>query len=84
MVCVIEYGENKVDRVLLDNMREETLKQCVELAKPHFTTEASGNIRLDDMLGVAQTGVDFISVGYLTHSAGSVDLSMRCERTTHE
>jgi nicotinate-nucleotide pyrophosphorylase (carboxylating) len=74
---VIEYGRDKVDRVLLDNMTPEVLSECVKRCQGIFITEASGDITLDSVLSVAQTGVAFASVGKITHSAGSVDLSMR-------
>ncbi|MFH0878727.1 MAG: carboxylating nicotinate-nucleotide diphosphorylase [Lentisphaerota bacterium] len=64
------------DWVLLDNMQPTLLRQCVELCKGKCRTEASGNIRLDTVEIVAQTGVDAISVGFLTHSAPAADLSL--------
>jgi nicotinate-nucleotide pyrophosphorylase (carboxylating) len=67
----------KVDRILLDNMAEEQLREAVALAKEHVPLEASGNITLEQVRAVAETGVDFISVGALTHSAPTLDLSMR-------
>ena len=72
----IKYGENKIDRLLLDNMDPQSLKQCVQICQGIFTTEASGNIDLHTITAIAETGVDFASIGRLTHSAGNVDLSM--------
>ncbi|HEV2614841.1 MAG TPA: carboxylating nicotinate-nucleotide diphosphorylase [Gammaproteobacteria bacterium] len=69
----------KISRVLLDNMTPDLLSQCVKLCKNKLPTEASGNINLNTVVSVAETGVDFISVGKITHSAENVDLSMRCE-----
>jgi nicotinate-nucleotide pyrophosphorylase (carboxylating) len=67
----------KVDRVLLDNMDEDQLREAVALANGHMPLEASGNITLERVRAVAETGVDFISVGALTHSAPALDLSMQ-------
>ncbi len=66
-----------VDRILLDNMDEDQLREAVALAKGHVPLEASGNITLEQVRAVAETGVNFISVGALTHSAPTLDLSMR-------
>jgi nicotinate-nucleotide pyrophosphorylase (carboxylating) len=76
---VIKYASHKVTRVLLDNMSPELMKQCVALCHNIFPTEASGNISLDNIKIIAETGVNFASIGKLTHSAGSVDLSMKTE-----
>jgi len=73
---VLELGKNKVSRVLLDNMPLDMLRQCVEDCRTIFTTEASGNMSLAKIAAVAETGVDFASVGELTYNAGQVDLSM--------
>lgn len=78
---VIEFGREFVNQVLLDNMSNQLLQECVELAQPYFMTEASGNISLASITGVAQTGVDYASVGQITHSAQQVDLSMKMEST---
>jgi len=68
-----------VDTVLLDNMDVETLKRAVEITAGRATTEASGGITLENVRSIAQTGVDLISVGALTHSAPSIDLSLEVE-----
>ncbi len=65
-----------VDIVLLDNMPPESLREAVALRPAHILLEASGGITLTNIRAVAETGVDFISVGALTHSAPSVDLSL--------
>lgn len=69
------------DRVLLDNMGLETLRAAVErvraLGEGRPETEASGNVSLGNVRAVAETGVDFISVGALTHSAPCADVSLR-------
>lgn len=64
------------DVVLLDNMDLETLRRAVQLAKGKALTEASGGITLETIRAVAETGVDVISVGALTHSATGVDISL--------
>lgn len=68
-----------VDRVLLDNMDPGTLREAVARAAGRATLEASGGITLDTIRAVAETGVDFISVGALTHSAPALDLSLLFE-----
>ncbi len=65
-----------VDVILLDNMTNEQMREAVSLRRPGVTFEASGGVTLDRLRGIAETGVDFISVGALTHSVFSVDLSM--------
>lgn len=75
--CVLEHALSKVDRVLLDNMNVSQLKECVKLCAGRIETEASGNLNLETIRAVADTGVDYASVGALTHSAGNVDLSLR-------
>lgn len=64
------------DMIMLDNMPIETMHQAVGLAGGRVPLEASGNMTLDHARAVAETGVDFISVGALTHSAKAVDISM--------
>jgi nicotinate-nucleotide pyrophosphorylase (carboxylating) len=65
-----------VDAVLLDNMTPAQLKKAVKINEGQFWLEASGGITLKTLKKVAATGVDAISVGALTHSAGSVDISL--------
>ena len=65
-----------VDRILLDNMNNDILKMAVELVPKHIKTEASGNMNLARVKSVAQIGVDYISVGALTHSAPCADVSL--------
>ncbi len=62
------------DRVLLDNMTPEQLSEAVKLVKGAFPLEASGGVSLDTVRIIAETGVDFISVGKLTHSALAADI----------
>jgi nicotinate-nucleotide pyrophosphorylase (carboxylating) len=65
-----------VDVILLDNMDLETLREAVRRARGRALTEASGGIRPDDVRAVAETGVDLISLGWLTHSAPSLDVAL--------
>jgi nicotinate-nucleotide pyrophosphorylase (carboxylating) len=65
-----------IDTFLLDNMSCRELSQAVELVNGKAFTEASGGISLDNVAEVAATGIDFISVGALTHSAPSLDISL--------
>jgi len=68
-----------IDRLLLDNMDVETIRAVVRLARdrmPRITLEASGNVTLERVRDIAGTGVDFISVGAITHSATALDLSL--------
>jgi nicotinate-nucleotide pyrophosphorylase (carboxylating) len=65
-----------VPRILLDNMSTDDLRRSVEIAGGRAELEASGGITLDTVRAVAETGVDFISVGALTHSAPALDLSL--------
>ncbi len=66
-----------VDQILLDNMSLATLGQAVTQAAGRVPLEASGNVTLETVASVAATGVDFISVGALTHSVRALDLSLR-------
>ncbi len=64
------------DAVLLDNMTLEMLRQAVERVAGQCKTEASGGVRLETVKAIAETGVDFISVGALTHSAVNLDVGL--------
>ena len=64
------------DCVLLDNMGPDLLTQAVQMVAGKMTTEASGNITLSTITQIAQTGVDYISSGWLTHSAPNLDLGL--------
>jgi len=66
----------KVDRILLDNMPVSELRKAVELCRSRIPLEASGNVRLENVRTIAETGVDFISVGALTHSVKALDISL--------
>lgn len=64
-------------RIMLDNFKPEMIREAVELINQKYETEASGGITLDNILEYARTGVNFISVGALTHSYKSLDISMK-------
>ncbi len=66
----------KVDIIMLDNMDLDTMKEAVKMAKGKALIEASGGITLEKVREIAQTGVDLISVGALTHSVKALDISM--------
>lgn len=66
----------KVQRILLDNMTPEMMRQAVQMNADQAKLEASGNVTLDNVRKVAETGVDFISIGALTHSAKAFDVSL--------
>ena len=70
-------AEGGVDRIMLDNFNTTDLKMAVTLINKQYITEASGGITLDTIRSYAETGVDFISVGALTHSVKSLDLSLK-------
>jgi nicotinate-nucleotide pyrophosphorylase (carboxylating) len=67
----------QAERVLLDNFSLDNLRQAVTIVKGKTALEASGNVNLDTIAMIAETGVDFISVGALTKDVRAVDLSMR-------
>ena len=66
----------EVDIILLDNMTPAQLREAVALRRDHIKFEASGGINLKNVRRVAATGVDYISVGALTHSARAIDFSL--------
>jgi nicotinate-nucleotide pyrophosphorylase (carboxylating) len=68
-----------IDRIMLDNFVPEKVKEAVDLINGKYETEASGGITLETIRSFAETGVDFISVGALTHSVRSLDLSLKAE-----
>ena len=72
---VIEVGG--VDRIMLDNMSPAVMREAVGLIDRRFETEASGGITEATIRDIAETGVDFISVGALTHSTKSLDISLK-------
>jgi len=72
---VMEHGG--VHRIMLDNFSLDNMKKAVALIDGKYETEASGGITEDSLRSVAETGVDFISVGALTHQVKSLDLSLK-------
>ncbi len=73
---VQECVKNTVGRILLDNMTTAEMKECLRYIPPEIQTEASGNMTVDRVGEVAAIGVQFISVGALTHSAPFADVSL--------
>ena len=72
---VLDCGN--VHRIMMDNFNYQDLKTGVELINGVFETEASGGINLDTVKSYAMCGVDYISVGALTHSVNNMDLSLK-------
>ena len=64
------------DIIMLDNMSPEQMRECVQIINGRATTEASGGITLSNVRAVAETGVDWISIGALTHSAPALNLAL--------
>lgn len=73
---VEEALQTSVDIIMLDNMSPEKMKEAVQLINKKVLVEASGGITLDSLVKVAETGVDLISLGWLTHSVKALDLSL--------
>ena len=73
---VAEAVDTGADRVLLDNMSLGLLREAVALVAGRAQTEASGGVTMDNLRAVGSTGVDFVSMGALTHSARSLDVSL--------
>lgn len=69
-----------VNRIMLDNFTPDETKNAVEICNKHCPLESSGGINLDTIAQYAETGVDFISVGALTHSVRSLDLSLKVSK----
>ncbi len=70
-------GKGGIQRIMLDNFTPSLLKEAIELINRKYETEASGGITLSNLRQYAETGVDYISSGALTHSVKCLDLSMR-------
>jgi len=75
----LEAAEAEVDIIMLDNMNLEDMRKAVESIHGRALIEASGGITLDNVRAVAETGVDYISIGALTHSARVLDIHLRLE-----
>lgn len=71
---VLDHG--MVDRIMLDNFTPPELKKAIDLINRKYETEASGGITIENIRGYAETGVDYISVGALTHHIRSLDMSL--------
>ncbi len=69
----------RVDRIMLDNFSPEEIREALPLIPKTFEVEASGGITIDTIRDYAETGVDFISVGALTHSFDSLDMSLKAD-----
>lgn len=72
---VLEVGG--VDQIMLDNMDYATMREAVKMIGDQYKTEASGGITEDTLVAVAECGVDYISMGALTHSVKSLDISLK-------
>ena len=75
---VLEVGG--VTRIMLDNYDLDMMREAVKIIDKRFESEASGGVNLTTVRAIAETGVDFISVGALTHSAGSLDMSLKIKK----
>lgn len=77
VLALTESGEVKVDVLLLDNFKPDEIRDLVQLIDSRITTEASGGINEENLRAYAETGVNFISSGALTHHVRSLDLSLK-------
>jgi nicotinate-nucleotide pyrophosphorylase (carboxylating) len=77
LINVMKYGEGLVDRIMLDNFTIKDLADAVKIINGQFETEASGGIKLSNIRDYAETGVDFVSVGALTHNFRSLDMNLK-------
>jgi len=78
----LEAAEAGADIIMLDNMNPDDMRRVVDSIPSHVEIEASGGITLDNVRAAALAGVDFISIGALTHSAKSLDISLELEPQT--
>jgi nicotinate-nucleotide pyrophosphorylase (carboxylating) len=74
---VLEKGN--VDRIMLDNFTPDEIREVLQLIPEKYETEASGGITLETIRSYAETGIQFISVGALTHSVKSLDMSLKAK-----
>ena len=76
-----EALDGKADRIMLDNFSLDDMRKAVDITRHHANSgillEASGNVTADTVRAVAETGIDFISIGSLTKHVKALDLSMR-------
>jgi nicotinate-nucleotide pyrophosphorylase (carboxylating) len=77
LAMVLKYGESLVDRIMLDNFTIEDLADAVKMINGRFETEASGGIQLTNIRKYAESGVDFVSIGALTHDFRSLDMNLK-------
>jgi len=75
-----ETLELSIDRIMLDNMSLEDMREAVQLCNGRIPLEASGNITLENVAAIAATGVDYISIGMLTHSVQALDITFLLDR----
>ena len=75
----MHFGQ--IDRILLDNFGFALLKEAVNLVNGSYITEASGGITEDNVLEYANCGVDYVSMGALTHSVKSLDMSPKAVKS---
>jgi len=80
---VLEAVESGADVIMLDNMSLEEIKQAVKIVSGRAIIEASGGITPDKVAAVASTGVDVISLGWITHSARPLDISLELEKVNN-
>jgi nicotinate-nucleotide pyrophosphorylase (carboxylating) len=71
-----------VDRIMLDNMSLEDMRHAVQMVNGRTPLEASGNVTLETVRAIAETGIDFISTGSVTHSVKALDISLWLDETT--
>jgi nicotinate-nucleotide pyrophosphorylase (carboxylating) len=70
----------EIDRIMLDNMPIDEIRKAVEIVRKRCELEVSGNVSLENVREIAETGVDYISVGSLTHSYRSIDINMKIRK----
>ena len=75
---VVKHGG--VQRIMFDNFTPDMIREALPIVNGQYETEASGNITLENLRSYAETGVDFISVGALTHQIKSLDLSLKAKQ----
>ena len=73
---ILQVGH--IDRILLDNFTIEETQKAVDIVNNKYSLESSGNINLDNIRSYAMCGVNYISIGSLTHSVKNIDLSIQC------
>lgn len=74
---VMEAVEAGADVIMFDNRTPDEIKELIKLVPSHIVTEASGGIQLDNLADYRETGVDYISIGFLTHSYKALDISVK-------